>query len=255
MTPGPATTVALSLIIPAYNESRRLPPYLESIRAYISQLFQNDYEVIVVDDGSTDQTVPWLTELAGQWPQLRCLQHERNRGKGAAVRTGVLAATGQRLLYADADGATPIDQEAALRRALDDGADIAVGSRLVRSTDVQRARSWHRALVGRAFARAAHLVLNLPVRDTQCGFKMLRRDVAQRLFELSVEQGYLFDLEILALAQRCGYRVEEVPISWSDQPDSRLQMHRECLRIARDLLRVRRRLAALPPDGLRDTRH
>ncbi len=234
--------LALSLIIPAYNESQRLPPYLESIRDYIRHEYNDNCEVIVVDDGSTDQMATILTELAANWPLLRTIRHERNRGKGAAVRTGILAAHGVRLLYADADGATPISEERKLREAIEAGADLAVGSRLVRDSDVQRNRTWQRALIGRTFAAVAHMLLKTPVRDTQCGFKMLSSEPGKRLFELSEETGYLFDLELLVLAQRSGYRVAEVPINWSDQPGSRLKMHREGGKIIRDLWRIRRRL-------------
>jgi dolichyl-phosphate beta-glucosyltransferase len=243
--PDSATGLALSLIIPAYNEAQRLPPYLEAIRKYIGQQYQDNYEVLVVDDGSSDNMADVLAELAASWPQLRTLRHGLNLGKGAAVRTGVMAARGSLLLYADADGATPIDQEQKLREAIEAGADVAVGSRLLRAAGVKRKRTWQRALIGRSFALAARMLLKLPVHDTQCGFKMLRAAPGKRLFELSQEKGYLFDLEILALAQHCGYCVTEVPISWADQPDSRLKMHRECGRIASDMWRVRRRLAAV----------
>ncbi len=242
---APATTLALSLIVPAYNESLRLPPYLESIREYLGKQYADDYEVVVVDDGSSDDLAGVLAKLGADWTQLRIVRHGRNLGKGAAVRTGVLTARGDRLLYADADGATPIDQEQKLRDAIDAGSDIAIGSRLLRSTGVERKRTWHRALIGWSFASAVRLLLKTTVKDTQCGFKMLRAGPAKRLFELSQERGYLFDLEILAIADRCGYRVTEVPINWSDQPDSRLKMHREFGRIAADLWRVRRRLAGL----------
>ncbi|MGM0487459.1 MAG: dolichyl-phosphate beta-glucosyltransferase [Planctomycetota bacterium] len=246
---GSADTPALSLIIPAYNESQRLPPYLEEIRNYIGQHYRANYEVIVVDDGSSDHLTSILGKLSMTWTQLRTVRHERNLGKGAAVRTGVLAARGSRLLYADADGATPIDQELPLREAIQGGADIAVGSRLIDDKRVERKRSWHRAVIGRAFASAARLSLGLRVRDTQCGFKMLRAGPAKRLFRLSQEKGYLFDLEILVLAKRCGYSVIEVPISWADQPGSRLRMHRECCRIWMDLWRIRRRVARMTLEG------
>lgn len=241
-------SLELSLIIPAYNESQRLPPYLETVRRYMDQMYENSYEVIVVDDGSTDQLPDILAQLSAGWSEFRSVRHGRNLGKGAAVRTGVMAARGERLLYADADGATPIDQQQRLAEAIDAGADIAVGSRLVNAAGVTRSRQWHRAVIGRLFARAARMLLKTPVKDTQCGFKMLRVAPAKRLFEFSQEKGYLFDLEILALAERYGYRVSEVPISWSDQPGSRLRMHREWGKIASDLWRLRRRLARLPQD-------
>ncbi len=236
--------LALSLIIPAYNESQRLPPYLETIRNYIRHEYNDNCEVIVVDDGSSDQLAEVLTKMAADWPPLRTIRHEHNLGKGAAVRTGILAAQGTRLLYADADGATPIGEERKLRDAIDAGADLAVGSRLLSAEDVQRKRTWSRALIGRSFATMARMMLKTQVRDTQCGFKMLRAEPAKQLFELSQENGYLFDLEILALAAHCGYRVTEVPINWSDQPGSRLKMHRECGKIVTGLWRIRRRMRA-----------
>lgn len=237
---------AFSLIIPAYNESRRLPPYLATVSAYLSRQYAEDYEVIVVDDGSSDGLASLVTEIADSWAQLCIVRHEQNLGKGAAVRSGVLAARGQRLLYADADGATPIAEEARLRQAIDAGADIAVASRLIRSADVVRQRSWRRAVIGRSFAAVARTLLGIGVLDTQCGFKMLRAGPAKRLFQLSQEKGYLFDLEVLAMAVRCGYCVTEVPINWVDQPGSQLKMHREFFRILTDLWRLRRRMSHLP---------
>ena len=236
---------ALSLVIPAYNEVRRLPPYLESIRAHCAAEFGEAYEVLVVDDGSRDGLADVLRALLPGWPQLNCCHHVENRGKGAAVRTGMLAARGERLLFADADGATPITEECRLRAALDAGADVAIGSRLVAAAHVQRQRQWTRALVGRLFAIAARNLLQLPVHDTQCGFKMFRRELGQRLFQQTTETGYLFDLEVLMLAVRLGYRIVEVPVHWSDQPGSKLHLRREFWRIWRDLWRLRQRQITL----------
>ncbi len=139
----------LSVVVPAYNESQRLPPYLDRIRSYLTNSYGGHYELIVVDDGSQDSTPHLMQELSQSWPQLKLVRHTRNRGKGAAVRTGMLAACGDMLLLADADGATPIDQEKKLRRALEAGADIAVGSRLVPGAEVERRRFFHRRWLGR----------------------------------------------------------------------------------------------------------
>jgi dolichyl-phosphate beta-glucosyltransferase len=242
-------TILLSLVVPAYNESRRLPPYLESIRDHMAQQFGDAYEVLVVDDGSSDALPHVLQDECAQWPQLEVLRHDVNQGKGAAVRTGMLAARGDLLLFADADGATPICEENRLRAAINAGADLAVASRLVRSRDVQRRRNWFRGLIGRLFAGAARLAVRLPVLDTQCGFKMFRREVGQQLFEQVTERGYLFDIEILLLAVRHGYRVAEVPVNWADRPGSRLNMAGELWRILRGLWRLRRRRITL------DTNH
>jgi len=200
------------------------------------------YELIVVDDGSTDTMPSILVTAARDWPQLHTIRHAVNRGKGAAVRTGVAAAKGACLLYADADGATPIAEENRLRRAIDAGADIAVGSRLLGAKDVVRRRTWHRSLIGRAFATVARQVVPVSVRDTQCGFKMLRTEAGHDLFRRSREDGYLFDIEILALARQLKYNVVEVAINWSDQPGSQLNLRRQALRVFGDLWRVRRHL-------------
>ena len=165
---------ALSLILPALDEARRLPPYLQSVRAYLEQSFRQPYEVIVVDDGSRDETAAVVERLAGQWPQLRLLRHAQNEGKGAAVRTGVLAARGEFLLFADADGATPIEEHARLAAAIAQGADVAIGSRLAADPAIRRSRHWYRGLTGKLFAFAARRLLRIPVLDTQCGFKMFR---------------------------------------------------------------------------------
>jgi dolichyl-phosphate beta-glucosyltransferase len=242
------TAIALSLIVPAYNEARRLPPYLEAIRHYLDAQYTNSYEVIVVDDGGSDHLLETLTQICGAWPQFVFIRHPRNLGKGAAVRTGVQAARGDRILFADADGATPIDEERKLCAALAAGAELAIGSRLTADSQVVRRRSWGRAVLGRAFAAVARRVFSLSVRDTQCGFKMFRRGPAGRLFALSHEDGYLFDIEILALAQQLGYRIAEVPINWADRPGSRLHLWRDAGRILAGLQRLRRRLKGLQLD-------
>lgn len=238
----------LSVIIPAYNESRRLPPYLQAIRDYLRLHYQAQYEVIVVDDGSSDHLLETLTTACGDWPQLKVLRHTQNIGKGAAVRTGVQAAGGDRILFADADGATPIEEESKLARALAEGAALAVGSRLMADRHAVRQRTWQRAVVGRTFAALARRMFALSVLDTQCGFKMFHREPAQRLFALSQENGYLFDIEILALAQRLGYRTVEVPINWADRPGSRLSLWRDGRSIWAGLRRLRDRLTTLHLD-------
>ncbi len=195
---------SLSVILPAFDEKHRLPPYLATIRSYLDADAGPAYEVIVVDDGSRDATAESVAAIAPQWPQLRLLRHARNEGKGAAVRTGVLAAHGEQLLFADADGAAPIEESARLAAAIQAGADVAVGSRLVPHPEVVRVRNWHRGLAGRLFAATARRLLKLDVLDTQCGFKMFRAEAARRLFSAGREKGYLFDLELLLLRANSG---------------------------------------------------
>jgi dolichyl-phosphate beta-glucosyltransferase len=157
----------------------------------------------------------------------------------------MLAARGSLLLFADADGATPIEEERRLSAAIEAGADVAVGSRLLAAEGLVRHRTWGRSLIGSSFASVARAAIGLPVRDTQCGFKMFRPDAGKRIFADIQETGYLFDIELLFRARQLGYRVVEVPINWSDVPGSRLKISREFWRIGAGLWRLRRRLIRL----------
>lgn len=237
-------SVELSLVIPAWNESGRLPSYLASIRTYLGGASLSGYEVIVVDDGSTDGLADRISRHARRWPELSVLRHPVNRGKGAAVRTGILAASGRYLLFTDADGATPIAEESRLRAAIDGGADLAAGSRMVSWHGGERQRPWLRRTIGRAFVRLVHAMLSVPIRDTQCGFKMFRQGVGHHLLGATTEDGYLFDIEILALALRCRYQVAEVPVRWSEVPGSKVDLLRDSCRMAMGLSRVRRAVGA-----------
>ncbi len=238
-------TIALSIVLPAYNEVTRLPPFLTAVREYVERCYPDTHEIIVVDDGSQDGTGAVLIQMARHWTSLVVLSHPVNKGKGAAVRTGVMAARGEWILFADADGATPITETARLAEALQQGADLAVGSRLVAMDGLVRQRSWLRHFAGRSFAAVARWWLAIPQRDTQCGFKMFRRHAAQKLFSTSCESGYLFDLELLAIAQHYGFRVVEVPVNWREIPGSHLSLTAELARVLCGLFRIRRRLRQL----------
>jgi dolichyl-phosphate beta-glucosyltransferase len=240
-------TPALSVVIPAFNEQDRLGPYMVEVRAYLDALRPAPYEVIVVDDGSRDDTAGLVARTRANWPQLRLLRHPTNLGKGQAVRTGVRATAGRRVLFADADGATPIAEEARLSAALARGAVVAAGSRTASGPGVVRDRNWRRALAGGLFSRAARAAVGVTVTDTQCGFKMFDGPLGRDLFSASRETGYLFDVEVLALAHHHGYSVVEVPVNWSERPGSKVRLIRDSLKMLRDLWRLRSRLRTLPP--------
>ncbi len=244
----------VSLVMPAYDEALRLSPYLLSIRDHFLRL-ELAHEVIVVDDGSQDGTRSAVAALALDWTELCVVRHDSNLGKGRALCTGVTSARGDYILLADADGATPIEEEAKLREALLDGADIAIGSRMLwgrhsclpgengRQECLPHVeRSWPRNMTGAAFAWAVRTMFGLPFRDTQCGFKMFRREVAQRLFALCKEDGYLIDVEVLLHAHRLGYKIVEVPVAWRDVPGSKVRLFRDGWRMLTGLWRLRRRL-------------
>ncbi|MCI0683392.1 MAG: glycosyltransferase family 2 protein [Gemmataceae bacterium] len=230
----------LTLVIPAFNEVRRLPPYLESVREYADGAWAaGGYAVIVVDDGSTDGLREALAEWIHSWPELHVVRHGSNGGKGAALRTGALTAQGDVILLADGDGATPIEEQAKLRRAIEAGADIAIGSRRLMAEGIER--SWSRNLTGACFAWVVRRMFGLTIRDTQCGFKMFRRDVAQRLFAMCREDGFLIDVEFLLHAQRLGYQIAEAPVAWRDVPGSKVRLVRDGWRMLTGLWRLRRR--------------
>lgn len=233
--------IQLSMVIPAYDEAQRLPVYLHAIRRYFQNSAPGEYEVIVVDDGSHDFTADIVERLFEDWDELSVLRQPVNRGKGAAVRAGVLAARGNLVLFTDADGATPIEGERKLRAAILNGADVAIGSRhLKESRATLIRRRGRRDLLGRFFALLARTYVRAPVRDVQCGFKMFRNDAAGRLFGACAEDGYLFDVFILALADRLGYQIGEVAVPWSDVPGSKIHLVRDSWRMLTGLPRIRR---------------
>lgn len=240
MTPS----LFLSVVIPAYNEAARFPPYLGEIATFLGKRGQ-PYEVLVVDDGSTDQTAEVVEGLRRTDSALRLIRLEANHGKGYAVRAGIRQARGALILVADADGAAPIAELQRLEQAVARGADLAIGSRFLASHHPRyhvKAR-WHRTMLGNLFNGVVQRVGIPGISDTQCGFKLFRAGVALDLFGLATIDGYGFDLEVLFLAQRRGYRIAEVPINWSDQPGTKVRVLPDGLRMLRELFTVRRNFA------------
>lgn len=215
----------LSIVLPAFNEAKRLPRSLASIHDYFSG--HNGYEVIVVSDGSTDGTEQILQDWQVSWPELRVLAYQPNRGKGHAVREGVLASIGDSVLIFDADGATPISEWPKLKAALREGADMALGSRRSPGSLIERAQPLRRRMMGATLSLLTRVIFGLPVRDTQCGFKLFRGRVAREVFAASTRDGWDFDLEILLVGQSLGCRIREVGVRWLDEPDSKVRALRD----------------------------
>jgi len=230
----------LSIVVPAYNEQGRLEP---TLRAYLRYCCERDrsVEVIVVDDGSTDATTPLVERLTAEFAELRLIRLAQNQGKGYAVRSGIVNARGRRILFADADGATPIEEIERLDAALDAGADLAIGSRAVASTEVHVRTRLHRRLIGRIFHLLVRLTGVRGISDTQCGFKLFRGAVAHVLFSRMRTSGFSFDVEVLMMARLCGHRIAEVPVNWTHQPGSRVNLVTDSVRMAADLVRIRLR--------------
>src|SRR5437879_3213303 len=236
-----AMNPALSVIVPAYDEAHRLPAHLLACKHHLDHELPGDYEVIVVNDGSKDDLGSILEKTRLGWCQLRHVRHTFNQGKGTAIRSGILSSRGRAILFCDADGACPIEHELTLRKELEFGADLAVGSRAVGGIGYVKHRLWYRSFLGKTFGFITRRLLGLTVRDTQCGFKMFRREAAVRLGELCCEPGYLFDVELLCWAKWLGYRFVEVPVSWRDVPGSKVRLLRDGAKMLCGLWRLQRR--------------
>jgi glycosyltransferase involved in cell wall biosynthesis len=242
----------LSIVIPAYNEARRLPVSLPAVRQYIErqrEIHGRRCEALVVDDGSTDATAAVVEQLRAEWPELRLLPGP-HRGKGAAVRAGILAARGEYVALADADFSMPVEEiDHLFASALDLGDDIAVGSREAEGAH-RYGEPGYRHLMGRVFNRVVQAVLLPGIEDTQCGFKALRRDVAVDVAQRQTVEGWGFDVELLYIARARGHTMREVGIDWYYMPDSRVSPLRDTLTMLRDVFTIaanaRRGLYAAP---------
>lgn len=227
-----------SLVIPAYNESGRIKPTLDEILRHIAQ-HQWDAEVVVVDDGSRDDTAEIVRAYARTHPYVRLVQNPGNRGKGYSVRNGMLHAAGEICLFSDADLSSPIAEAQKLFDAIAQGADIAIGSRWLRAELQTERQPLYRQLFGRIFNLLLRLVLGLHFKDTQCGFKAFRREAAQKIFPLQRIERWGFDPEILFLARRMGMTPVEVPVAWAHSEGTRLHPFRDGLRMFGDVMRIR----------------
>jgi dolichyl-phosphate beta-glucosyltransferase len=233
---NPSPSPWLSVVIPAYNEERRLPATLERLQGYLSrQSFS--YEILVVDNGSTDRTAAIVREFGRRVPAVRLAQTPI-RGKGVAVRTGMLRAAGQYRFFCDADLSMPVEEFDRFYPPKLADADVAIASR-----EAEGAHRFdeppYRHFTGRFFSLAVKLLILRGFEDTQCGFKCFRGAAAEDLFSRQRFNGWSFDVEVLYLARRRGYRIREVPITWHYQSDSRIRLVNDSLRMLTDLLRIR----------------
>lgn len=229
----------LSIVIPAHNEAARLPATLARI-VELRRATGHALEVVVVDDGSTDDTVA-LAEAAAPELPLRALRFASPRGPGAAVRAGMLAAKGARVLISDADGPVPFEDLAPLWRALDEGFELAAGSRRLRPGSVELPQPLHRIAMGRAWSRLVRWLAPTAVRDTQCGFKLFTREAAHAIAARAQIDGFVFHVEMLLLAEALGLAVCEVPVRWRDVPGSKIHLVRDPASMLVDLIRLARK--------------
>jgi len=228
----------LSIVIPAYNEEKRILDSLVRIADYLSEQSYT-YEALVSDDGSTDHTLDVAETFASSHPWLRTLRHAHNRGKGYAVRRGILEAAGEHILICDADLATPIEELDAFWSHLAEGADIVIASRPLRESHLVRRQPIYREMAGRMFNLLVQAVAVPGIHDTQCGFKLFRREAALSIFPLCSRNGFDFDIEALYLARRLGYRIVEAPVRWYHRPGSKVNLMRDGAGMLVGLLKIR----------------
>ena len=229
----------LSIIVPAYDEEKRLGASLKRMLAYFDTR-PYPFEILVVDDGSTDDTVPLVTTIAACRTQVRLLSYQPNRGKGYAVRQGMLQARGERILFCDADLATPIEEVEKLLAQLDAGYDIAIGSRDVQGSQLLKRQSLLREAGGRFFNLLVRTIAVPGIHDTQCGFKLFTQSAAASIFRRCQVDHFAFDVEVLYLALRFfGLRVAEVPVRWAHQEGSKVRFVRDAFRMVKTLVRIR----------------
>ena len=231
-------TPYLSLIVPAYNEARSIRRALDAIRSYLDQQ-PYSYEIIVSADGD-DGTRELVAELAARDARLSVIGSAERGGKGRGIRNGVALASGQLIGFVDADYKTPIEELDKLMPWFDRGCDVVIGSRALADSRIEVPQPLYRQLGSRAFGVAMHLIIGLwQIHDTQCGFKFFRGDVARDLFSHQRVDGYMFDVEVLHLAERAAYRIKEVGVRWHDDGDSRLDLVAGNWRNMLDLLSIR----------------
>ena len=225
----------LSIVVPAYNEARRIRDTLARL-CHIKDVKPYAIEVIVVDDGSTDDTVATVSEFPG----IRLVRNDRNHGKGYTVRHGVLEAAGRFVLFTDADLSTPIEEADKLLSALQsDGVDVAIGSRALKRELIGVHQPWLREMGGRFFNLLVRAFTGLRLHDTQCGFKLFNRDSTRPAFEQMRIEGFGFDPELLFLIERGGGRVVEVPVKWNDNPATKVRFLRDSAEMFLDLIAIR----------------
>jgi glycosyltransferase involved in cell wall biosynthesis len=227
-----------SIIIPAYNESARLGATLDSVLKYICAQ-QWDAEVLVVNDGSRDNTAELVRAQAKVNPAVRLIENPGNRGKGYSVRNGMLKAGGEILLFTDADLSAPIEEAHKLFAAIGAGADVAIGSRWLQPDLQAHRQSLVRQFYGRTFNLILRILLGLKLKDTQCGFKAFSRSAAQKLFSMQTIEGWGFDAELLFLAARSRLKINEVPVVWSDAVGTRINPLRDGLHMMAEVLTIR----------------
>lgn len=228
----------ISIVIPAYNEESRIRPTLEKVYAYCTDRFRKS-EIIVVNDGSSDNTASLVKNLSRRLNNINLIHYPQNAGKGCAVRKGVLASSGNLLLTCDADLSTPIEELEKLISFIHSDYDIAIGSRGLKDSCILARQSWYREDMGKIFNVLVRMLVIRGIKDTQCGFKLFKGDIARSLFNKSCIDGFSFDVEVLCLAKKAGYTIKEVPVRWMNSPFSSVEIMSDPLKMFLELLKIK----------------
>jgi glycosyltransferase involved in cell wall biosynthesis len=228
----------LSIVIPAYNESARIESALKNVMSCVSEKGW-DAEVLVIDDGSKDNTAAIVQRWMVDHPRLHLIQNPGNKGKGYSVRNGLLQAAGDIVMFTDADLSAPMEEAERLIAAINDGADVAIGSRWLDRARQTIHQPLYRQFFGRCFNWITRKVIGLPFRDTQCGFKAFRRSAAQVIFRLQTIERWGFDPEILFIARKLRYVITEVPVTWGHDERSRISYLKDGMKMLEDMARIR----------------
>ena len=235
---APIMVEKLSIVVPAYNEEQRLGPTLDRITSYLAA-GSRDWEVLVVDDGSRDGTMALARKVAEAHPKVRVLTNGRNRGKGFTVKHGVMEASGDAVLFSDADLSSPIEEVEKLLPLLEMGHDVVIGSRDIIGSQIEVPQPLHRRVMGYSFMVLRDWIAVSGFRDTQCGFKLFRTPAAKTVFAQSRVDGFCFDVEILAIAKTLGFRMCEVPVVWRNDERTTVNPIGDPLKMFLDLFRIR----------------
>ena len=228
----------LSIVIPAYNESARIEATLARVLECV-ETRNWDAEILVVDDGSTDNTVDIVHQWMARHRQLHLVKNPGNRGKGYSVRNGLLQAAGEIVMFTDADLSAPIEEAVRLIEALDAGADVAIGSRWLDKQKQTVHQPLYRRFFGRCFNAVTRKVMGLPFKDTQCGFKAFHRNAAQTIFRLQTIERWGFDPEILFIARKLQYTIAEVPVTWGHDERSRISYLKDGMKMLEEMAEIR----------------
>lgn len=233
--------VDLTIVIPAFKESAKIQHDIRAAHQFLTEQFSGTGEIVVVDDGSPDDTAARARVLAQEIPELRVIRYEQNRGKGYALRTGVKASRGQYVMFADAGLCVPYTNALAGLELCRDGVDLAHGSRRTRQSEIKVAQPAYRRIGSKVFWLFVKSFLGIPrqVKDTQCGFKVYKGEAARQLYGESITDGFMLDIELIRRAAKKGYRIAEFPVQWSNDSDTRYRPIKGTIRNLRELIRIR----------------